>query len=108
MEKMKNCSEKVLVIGNGFDLHHGMMTSYADMLRFYICIRDNIKQYELDADVLKTVRRWSKNSFFDYFVSEYEDRKDVKTWIDLEHGIKQYIRTVIDYFGHLNNRVTWI
>ncbi len=102
---MKSDDKNILVIGNGFDLHHGMMTSYADLLCFYINIKDNTKQYDIDEETKKEVLSWPSNSFFDYFVSDYEDRKNVKSWIDLEHGIKQYIKTVIDFFEEENRKI---
>lgn len=102
---MDSSIKNVLVIGNGFDLHHGMKTSYADLLRFYISVRDKSIQYELDSEKLDIVMRWIENSFFDYFISDYEERKRTKTWIDLEHGVKQYIKTVLDFFNNQNEGI---
>jgi hypothetical protein len=49
-------NKKLYIIGNGFDLHHGLRTRYAD---FCLCVRENDKElYEflewyVDADLNK-------------------------------------------------------
>lgn len=98
-------TNNILLIGNGFDLQHGMATSYADLLRFYIGIRDKSEQYDFDSTVISDVQKWVENSFFDYFVSEYEDRCETKNWIDMERGIKNFVRTLIEFFEYENTMI---
>ena len=47
----------ILVIGNGFDIHHGMMTRYADLLRFFINVRDSAEDYFSVFDELITSQK---------------------------------------------------
>lgn len=35
----------ILVIGNGFDLAHGLPTKYGDFLDFILILRSNSKQF---------------------------------------------------------------
>ena len=71
---MSNSSLNVLVIGNGFDLHHKLNTRYSDFVNF-------CKSAELTGDLKKICEN---NSFMNYFARVVEANDG---WIDCEERI---------------------
>lgn len=93
----------ILVIGNGFDIAHGLKTSYSDFLEF-------AWDYQNAKDVNEELKRCiSDNLWLDYFVSIYEERKveGKDGWIDFESEICLIIealdRAMLSYYGFINN-----
>ena len=102
----------ILVIGNGFDLAHGLPTTYGDFLkyveafnRFKDSSEDKQSQYYSYFHLLKTSnsniyneldKLISENIWFRYFLRIYESRKhDGKDgWIDFESEISTVIQTL--------------
>lgn len=99
---------KILVLGNGFDLDHGLPTSYMDFLNFcnYVMNMDNpdsryfekLKELQKKyADILsqneaikKTFESFlSNNRFLVYFNNQID--KQGNNWIDFEREIKNII-----------------
>jgi hypothetical protein len=106
----------ILVIGNGFDLAHGLPTAYADFIRFGNCfvekqeknlkcisfgdakdvLKENVKEYIFvkSKDILKK-EIW--NEFEDGFIKNYwvkEFRYDLEPvkWVDFEAKISKKIK----------------
>lgn len=102
----------ILVIGNGFDLAHGVPTKYGDFLNFVKAFQNiddlsddpknefykyfsNIKNDRLnlyqELDELTTDNRWLR-----YFIRIYEDRANngKEGWIDFECEISSIIQTL--------------
>lgn len=73
--KKKDWNMDILVIGNGFDLAHGLKTSYKDFL--LACQKDKLP--EKFKDFCKT------NVWLKHFIIKQKDLGD--TWIDLEKEI---------------------
>lgn len=109
----------ILVIGNGFDLAHGLPTKYSDFLDFIeviiqvINIKDphNIKRnwVNLDFRIANQLRsnmedltsfekRWKElvddNIWFEYFIGIFQERikNGKENWIDFECEISNIIR----------------
>lgn len=72
-EKTRNRELDILIIGNGFDLAHGLKTSYKDFLEFCeLQIKnENSEYYNLCA-----INLWLK-----HFITRQQDLGN--TWIDL-------------------------
>ena len=119
----------ILVIGNGFDLAHGLPTSYGDFLKYveaFNRVKDSSEemnsQYYSYFKLLKTSnsniyneldKLISDNIWFRYFIRIYESRKqDGKDgWIDFESEISTVIQaldaarfTLNEQFKTSNNR----
>lgn len=84
-------SNNILVIGNGYDLAHGLKTRYDD---FIIFIKE--KKYDKYIDnthavTIKNIVENEGNGFINYFL-EYTN--EVSGWVDMEELIKK----IIDHF----------
>lgn len=101
----------VLVLGNGFDLHHGMKTKYSDYIDFMRRLGENYREESKKHDIMLNDNKYYFNKFckkFDYlcfgelviiymlvsldnnfvhyFISYHDE---VKEWIDFETLIKK-------------------
>lgn len=85
---------RLLVIGNGFDLAHGLPTRYTDFLKY---CRD------YDAKEPVSALEEQRKEFFDfcenniwllYFLEITPDLDSAKTWIDFEKEIAEVIREI--------------
>lgn len=100
---------KLLVLGNGFDVDHGLPTSYKEFLYFCLYImRDKgshgeyyerlttvQKQYAKQLDKNKKltnrfIKLLNDNHLFDYFYIQLD--RQGKNWIDLERELKSIVR----------------
>ena len=75
----------ILIIGNGFDIAHGLKTSYVEFLQY--C--EGLKQkgytksdFSIDIEAFLNDNIWLK-----YFLKIVPDLNDKKTWIDFENEI---------------------
>lgn len=84
----------VLVIGNGFDIHHGMKTKYTDFLEFVKDYKNNkniqpiVSIYDEIGQVMDLIY---SNNFINFFENYHEQ---VKGWIDFESLIKEIIESI--------------
>ena len=89
----------LLIIGNGFDLAHGLPTKYTD----FICFCDNIEKshWVMDSHDWKQVPLNIRNEFYSliennvwlkYFRQVYSELSDSHTWIDFEREIGEIVR----------------
>ncbi len=98
----------ILVIGNGFDLAHGLPTKYGDFLEFVKVIRQDIKNGEALKDGKLNSFFGSKqckellndNIWVDYFLQC--DMYQKENWIDFECEISNVIQS-IDRDMHKNH-----
>ena len=70
---------KTLVVGNGFDIGHGLKTKYSDFIDFLKGINDIESEDEKAADIKKLCEN---NAFLKYILHEEDINKDF--WTDLE------------------------
>ena len=119
----------ILMIGNGFDLEHGLPTKYTDFLRFvksfqyaYISAKANPPQtYMIKDEYLKLIFSnceyddrvvalhtfIENNLWIDYFQKVYKEHLvDKENWIDFESEIAGIIWT-IDEFKKYCERIKW-
>lgn len=83
-----------LIIGNGFDLAHGLQTGYVDFLRYCECYNKNspissIVELNKEFDLFIENNMWLR-----YFLDVVADLKDSKTWIDFEKEIAEIIQSI--------------
>ncbi|WBV54093.1 AbiH family protein [Chryseobacterium gambrini] len=106
---------KILITGNGFDLHHGLPTTYSDFIKItehittniydyqfdsiykkasnYKAIAENFNKFEFDINMLSDIRILAeKNLLFNFFNSEYK----LETWIDFEIKIELIINSLLE------------
>ena len=74
----------ILIIGNGFDLVHGLKTSYKDFLNF--CVERNNKRFP---SMINYETTFVDNIWFRHFFLRQEELGN--TWIDLEEEIFKVI-----------------
>lgn len=93
----------ILVIGNGFDIAHGLNTSYSDFLEF-------IRVYKRDPGLNEELNEIiSNNVWINYFDSIYEERKKEGKdgWIDFESEISIVVealdRALISYYNFIEH-----
>ena len=81
---------KILVIGNGFDIAHGLNTTYSDFLEF---IRNYKRHGVINQEFMDII---SNNVWINYFDSIYEERKreGKDGWIDFESEISTVIEAL--------------
>ncbi len=91
----------VLVIGNGYDLAHGLHTSYNDFIDFIRRVKDDdsIIVDEAERDFVNKCIR--VNGFLSYFLAY---TKEIAGWVDLE----QLIKEVSNLFGLFFSNFTHI
>ncbi|WP_302782584.1 AbiH family protein [Clostridium saudiense] len=120
----------ILVIGNGFDLTHGLPTKYWDFLMFIKCIKEHDSLYEIektsefenlnneiknliynqayrtsdnDNELLEFIKLIENNVWINYFIDKIQDKDKNKGWIDFELEISQVIKS-LDYLQNYNKR----
>lgn len=84
----------ILLIGNGFDLAHGLKTRYTDFLEFVKTIQ---KQEKLDDQYLNECKSLIReNAWIIYFLNVYEIRitEGKENWIDFEKEISEKIQSL--------------
>ena len=77
----------ILIIGNGFDLAHGLKTSYKDFLDF--CVERNNKRIPM---AVKYGTTFIDNIWLKHFLLRQDELG--KTWIDLEEEMLTVIETL--------------
>lgn len=85
---------KLLVIGNGFDLAHGLPTRYTDFLKY-------CRDYDADEPVSASDEQkkefaafCGKNIWLSYFLKITPELDSARTWIDFEKEIAGVIREI--------------
>lgn len=119
----------ILVVGNGFDLAHGLPTRYWDFMKFILAFKslkgntrekvekypvfcklnEDIKEYLLSNDIINFSNHTEILKEFDnlinnnIFIEYFEDRCDLqnKGWIDFEFEISEIIKS-LDYLLEFN------
>lgn len=76
-----NPDNNILLIGNGFDLHHNYKTGYKDFMKFCKDVQPGD-----DEEIYRLI---NGNSFIEYFKESYNEDN---TWIDLENEIEVITR----------------
>lgn len=84
-------SKNVLVIGNGYDLAHGLNTRYDDFIEYIKCAAEDDSFIENQSEREFIHKCIESNGFIGYFL-DYTNA--VPGWVDLE----RLIREVIKYF----------
>ena len=87
-------SRNVLVIGNGFDLAHGLKTSYNDFLG---CVRDELAgRTGISAPWVNEFKSIIKTNGFIKFFLEYEN--EIPGWVDCESLMRYMIGEIEEFF----------
>lgn len=84
----------LLIIGNGFDLAHGLPTRYTDFLRYcrdYDEDNPVSKSGELNQEFSSFV---TDNLWLNYFITSTTDLNSPKTWIDFEKEVADVVRNI--------------
>lgn len=95
----------ILVIGNGFDLHHGKQTKYLDFLGFMKELRTGFNG--LDASTKSEIEElhitnFEKASLYSFFLNQYAAMGKNSNWIDMEEELKRLIHRVIEFVDDVN------
>lgn len=91
---------KILVLGNGFDLFHKYKTKYTDFIQDIIAQRKKLDQdrkkyhYSKSTEYLDLT---DNNCFINYFI-EHQEYTD---WIDFENEIEQIVNMFSKIFNHI-------
>lgn len=95
----------ILVIGNGFDLAHGLPTKYTDFLKFVGAVRYNVSEDKMESDVIA----WKK---LNLNVKTEIKRQQVKSVYSLNRMYKDLIKDNdwIDFFlqNPMYQKENWI
>ena len=95
----------LLVIGNGFDLYHGMNTRYYDFLAFLseLCDGKYAADEEICNDVQNVFPGFNNSPLVLHFLNLYKDgiSKDAK-WIDMEAELKIYVHNLMTFIDREN------
>lgn len=95
-------SNNILVIGNGFDLAHGRKTKYEHFLK-WVCEPDEIIKAKYPEKLVEVVFPSYKNStLMSFFISMYESRCIVDSWIDMEKELHKFIINLNRLIDSLN------
>lgn len=86
-DKLEGKHMNVLVLGNGFDLHHKMKTKYSDFIDYINYLIDN----KADSDVVNLPKEFGENNFLNYFIA-YDDQ--VGGWIDFEILVRDITKEI--------------
>ena len=95
----------ILIIGNGFDIAHGLKTSYMEFLQYCDELKKkdyNKSDFPIDIEVFLNDNIWLK-----YFL-EIAPKMDDKTWIGFENAIGNVINILekskfdVDYVTYFN------
>lgn len=89
-----------MIIGNGFDLYHGMNTGYDRFLEFLsnLCAGKYASNEKLNNEIDDVFPDYKDSSLVSYFLTIYEDNKSkALKWIDMETELKVYINKVKDF-----------
>lgn len=92
----------ILVIGNGFDLAHGLKTKYDDFIEYVKNKKYDEPSDGIYTDEIKRIVEVDKNGFINYFL-EYANA--VPGWVDMEKLIKDIIEQFQDFFANYKDYV---
>lgn len=85
----------IIVLGNGFDLAHGLPTRYTDFLKYCRDYDDNHMPISDDQDVANEFAEYiNKNIWLTYFLKTTPNLDEDKTWIDFEIEILKVIQGI--------------
>jgi Bacteriophage abortive infection AbiH len=127
MEKKRN---KLVIIGNGFDLAHGFKTSYNDFMLWYLndCIEKTIKNFSFKDSLLEGTRQNPKMipqklllirdftavasqnniNFFKIspFLCRLIDKHKEYNWVDIENEYYQSLIRLYELSQNINNELS--
>lgn len=90
----------VLIVGNGFDLAHGLPTKYSD---FIGQVNDKSEFYQFLIDKpksnLKIYNRVKNSKVFRYMKSQCNQNNG---WVDFENELKAIVDSICDFPGQLD------
>lgn len=71
--KENNIGKKILILGNGFDLAHGLPTKYADFLKFCKCI-----EYIFKRTLPNTYEKFKTSFYNEWDIKEENNKKKIE------------------------------
>lgn len=98
MQEYKN---KLVIIGNGFDLAHGLKTSYNDFIKWYLHnICKIMKEDEYYEDILVEVKFKDKRNIIDYILLPSE-KYEIDWFFEDNINSIFYLERKSQFFGKL-------
>lgn len=94
--------EKILVIGNGFDLYHNKKTKYSDFLQFLNGIIKGTIVIENESSFNLKNLDYDNSSLLSLFINQYKHSVNNNNWIDMESWLKQFIHLIISFVDKEN------
>ncbi|MDR1797179.1 MAG: hypothetical protein LBR44_06985 [Clostridiales Family XIII bacterium] len=98
----------IIVLGNGFDLAHGLPTRYTDFLKYCRDYGGKSKSISYDSiiesEFSKSIR---DNVWLDYFISITLDLDGEKTWIDFETEILGVVQAMCPIGGITHDKLKY-
>lgn len=91
----------ILVIGNGFDLHHDLKTRYNDFMDYI----KNIESEDPATPNIEQLKKIVKNNGFIQYFSRYTD--EIPGWIDFENEMEAVLKQFDLFFSNYHTMVTY-
>lgn len=107
----------ILMIGNGFDLYHGLKTKYSDFLNFVEQINGSTSDHIFTDEEIELFRKndsdnkrveflrhlYQENIWYKYLRDRYKiNKKSMVNWIDFEREIEHVVIFLEKYFNYQN------
>lgn len=88
----------ILLIGNGFDLAHGLKTTYTDFLDFVSQVKSNVHSCDLSEEEFSEVKNYLENNA--WVTLFQQKRKNIGgNWIDFEKEVSNVIQFIEGLIG---------
>lgn len=97
--------KNVLVIGNGFDLAHGLKTRYSEFLKWAYEMRTKDWKIHPKEVFRKSHPNFPNSSLLSFLLLEYEEKKAYSNWIDLEHELEAFVQQINNFIEEDNKKV---
>ena len=95
---------KLLVIGNGFDLAHGKCTRYSDFLGFLEDLFEERLEEKVYDDLKEKRISYKESALINYLKFYNTNNKIKKNWTDMEIELSNYIRQTVATVKAINNQ----
>ena len=97
-------SDRVLVIGNGFDLAHGRKTRYMDFMKCIVDAIDHSRTNESGEKLINAFPNCMRSSLLNLLINEYKNDFVIENWIDFETELHELIIRLIPFLDSFTYR----
>ena len=94
----------VLVIGNGYDIAHGLKTKYEDFIEFIKVMKKDSSFINDEAEQIFISKCITSNGFLKYFLNY---ANEVPNWVDLEKMLNEVTGYFESFFFEYNDYIDW-